>query len=80
MSIEEKLSTLKAQAETAKQKKLRAEMAAEAALRQRNESLKALKDEFDVDNIEEATQALETLKKELEVSLKEAETVLREIT
>lgn len=80
MNIEERLNSLKSSIDTAKQKKLRAEMEAETALRERDEALSALKQEFDVDSIEEANLLLKKLKQKLSQDVEKAESILKELT
>ena len=79
MDIEEKLSNLRSNVETAQQRKLRSEMAAEAALKERDAALSALKEEFGVESVEDAHQTLKKLKNDLDTAISEAEAVLKDV-
>lgn len=80
MDIEEKLSSLRSSVETAQQRKLRSEMAAEAALRERDAAIMALREEFGVEDVEDAYRTLEKLKMDLDTAISEAESVLKDIS
>lgn len=80
MDIEQKLHSLRAGVEKAKQNKLRAEMLAESAQKERDVALTSLREEFGVDSVESANQVLNDLRGELSRSLQEAESVLKEVS
>lgn len=80
MDTEERLTALKADVAVATQKKLRADMESEAALKERDSALSALKNDFGVSSIEEANILLGELKQKLDQQLAEAETILGEIS
>jgi len=80
MDTEERLAALKADVAMATQKKLRADMAAEAALKERDEALTTLRNDFGVSSVEEASRLLEKLKHKLDQQLTEAEASLGEIS
>lgn len=80
MDTVERLSRLKAEVEALRQKKYRAELSAENALRERDEALSVLKDEFGAETIEEANKLLEDMRKNLSHKLEEAEALLGEVS
>lgn len=79
MDIEERLSALRSGVETAKQFKLRAEMEAESALKDREEALRILQEEFGVDTLEQAKELLEKMRTEFSADISKAEEILRNI-
>lgn len=80
MEIEARLRALKVQSEKASQDRLRSEMEAENALKERDAHLKMLEDEFDVKSVEEAMNLRARLQDELSTLLEEAESTLGEVS
>lgn len=77
--LEKTLKNLKEQSEKVSQAVLRAELRAEHALKERNEALDTLREEFNMSSLEEAENSLKVLREDLTRKIAEAEKKLGEI-